>query len=141
MKANAPNVAAAWQFHEDGSTPPTGDAWVFVFGSNLSGRHGAGAALVALKRYGAVAGVGQGFQGRAYAIPTKGMKLEILELGPISLAVERFLNDARHMSHRMFFVTRIGCGLAGYEDRQIAPMFRRATANFSFPLPWRRYLT
>lgn len=129
-----------WRFHDDGSLPPAGAEWVFVFGSNLAGRHGAGAALVALKRYGAVRGIGEGLQGRSYAIATKGFRLEVLDLNRIASGVDRFVADASAMPERLFFVTRVGCGLAGYQDRQIAPLFRAAPGNCSFPEPWRPFL-
>lgn len=109
---------------------------VFVFGSNKAGIHGAGAALTAHKMYGAVLGQGEGMQGSSYAIPTKDEALETLPLFEISDCVSRFLEFARKNYDLSFFVTRIGCGLAGYDDRDIGPMFRGAPSNCELPYGW-----
>lgn len=113
---------------------------IFVFGSNLAGRHGAGAALAARKKWGAQYGVGKGPTGSAYAIPTKGMHLEILDLKEIEGYVNEFIEYANANHDMEFFVTRVGCGLAGYKDHEIAPLFRRAPHNCSMPYEWRDYL-
>jgi hypothetical protein len=109
---------------------------IFVFGSNLAGRHGAGAAKVARERYGAVYGVGEGATGRAYAIPTKDGYLRTLPLASIEASVRAFVDYARLHSRERFKVTRIGCGLAGLADVDIAPMFRGAPANCRLPDGW-----
>lgn len=127
-------------FHADNTTP-RGKQAVFVFGSNLAGRHGAGAAKVAHVNFGAEYCVGSGPTGRAYAIPTKGKRLEVLDLEQIREAVQHFLAHAQAHPQTEFFVTRIGCGLAGYDDGQIAPLFRDAPINCSLPEPWRRWMT
>lgn len=100
------------------------DNVIFVFGSNLAGRHGKGAALYAREHYGAKYGQGIGFQGRSYAIPTKNGRLEILGLAEITNHVKNFLIFAAQNRQYVFKVTEIGCGLAGYSPKQIAPMFR-----------------
>jgi hypothetical protein len=110
---------------------------VFVFGSNLAGRHGKGAALCARQEYGAEYGVGEGRTGNAYAIPTKGHRLEVLPLTSIEKSVRKFLAYAAQHSSEQFFVTRIGCGLAGYTDAQIAPFFKYAPPNVELPKEWR----
>jgi hypothetical protein len=102
---------------------------VFVFGSNLAGRHGKGAALTARKLYGAIYGQGEGRQGRSYAIPTKDEFLRPLPLEAIAMGVEQFISHARIRWHEIFYLTRIGCGLAGYDEHQIAPMFKHAPKN------------
>lgn len=131
----------SWTFHSDGTLPSTMDArWVLVFGSNLAGRHGAGAALVAAKHYGARYGVGEGMTGMAYAVPTKGRRLEVLDIDQVAAAVSRFVVVARSMPERMFWVTRVGCGLAGYKDKDIAPLFKDAPANCSFANEWKDLL-
>jgi hypothetical protein len=113
---------------------------IFVFGSNLAGRHGAGAAKCARENYGAKNGVGIGLTGQSYAIPTKGADLDVLALEYIHHQVKDFLEYARYYEHEVFFVTRIGCGLAGYTDAQIAPMFRGAPENCIFDIKWRDFL-
>ena len=110
---------------------------IFVFGSNLAGRHGKGAALHARKHYGAVYGVGNGRTGNAYAIPTKDQQLRTLPLFAIQPCVRAFLSYAREHPELTFQVTRIGCGLAGYTDIQIAPLFKGAPDNCLMPYEWR----
>lgn len=110
---------------------------IFVFGSNLAGRHGKGAALCARKEYGAIYGQGEGRQGESYAIPTKGYHLETLPLSHIGESVGRFLIYAASQPATSFTVTRIGCGLARYTDTDIAPMFRNAPPNCILPPGWR----
>lgn len=110
---------------------------IFVFGSNLAGIHGAGAADYARRNYGAELGVGVGPTGKAYAIPTKDRELNTLSLEVIANYVKDFLCYARIHPDLDFFVTAIGCGLAGYIPEQIAPMFNPAPENCSLPLSFR----
>lgn len=126
-------------YHQDGTSPSAEQ--VFVFGSNLSGHHGGGAARAAHQRYGAKWGAAEGVTGRSYAIPT----VQIDIAGPLALieiarSVERFLHYAATHPEGSFFVTRIGCGLAGHKDADIAPMFRDAALNCSLPEPWRTFV-
>lgn len=94
---------------------------VFVFGSNLQGIHGGGAARVARKLFGAVTGQGVGLQGQSYAIPTMQGGVET-----IKPYVDEFADFARSHPELTFYVTRIGCGIAGFKDEQIAPLFNSA---------------
>ena len=110
---------------------------VFVFGSNLAGRHGAGAARDARLEWEAKTGVGVGRTGWAYAIPTKDEKVRTLPLERIKPYVEEFMRYATEHPELKFLVTRIGCGLAGYVDAQIAPMFASAPQNCDLPQEWR----
>ncbi len=110
---------------------------IFVFGSNLAGRHGAGAALFALRHRGAIRGHGVGMQGDSYAIPTKDSKLATLPLHEIAPYVEEFIEYAATHPALAFEVTRVGCGLAGYTDENIAPLFKGAPDNCSLPSGWR----
>lgn len=105
---------------------------IFVFGSNLAGRHGAGAAKWARENKGAVYGVGRGLTGSAYAIPTKDENIVTRPLHLIQAEVESFLAFANLNPTKEFYVTNIGCGLAGYKPQQIAPMFRGAPINCHF---------
>jgi len=106
---------------------------VFVFGSNLSGRHGKGAALVAAKKFGALRGQAWGPMGRCYAIATKDHQLQTLPLDDIREQVVNFLYYAKAHPHQRFLVTAIGCGLAGYSPKDIAPMFSDHPANVALP--------
>lgn len=112
---------------------------IFVFGSNLKGRHGAGAALHARQHHGAVYGAWVGRTGNAYAIPTKDSTLRPLSLAAIKCYVADFLLYAAIHEDLEFNVTRIGCGLAGYKDEDIAPMFASATRNCKLPQEWVKY--
>jgi len=112
-------------------------ALIFVFGSNLAGRHGKGAALYALRNHGAILWQGEGMQGNSYAIPTKDRQLVPLPLPEIATHVQRFLDFAKEHPELQFHVTRVGCGLVGYTDEQIAPMFRGYTANCHIDPAWR----
>ena len=96
---------------------------IFVFGSNLAGRHGKGAALYARQNHGAIYGQGEGPQGSSYAIPTKDEKLKPLSPTEINYYVRRFISTAKNCTELTFNVTAIGCGLAGYSPAIIAPMF------------------
>jgi hypothetical protein len=109
----------------------------FVFGSNLAGRHGKGAALFARQNHGAIYGQGVGFQGHSYAIPTKDERLRTLPIGIIKKYVDEFLRQALHHPGHTFNVTRVGCGLAGYKDTDIAPLFKGAPPNCVLPPEWR----
>lgn len=117
---------------------------IFVFGSNEAGIHGAGAAKEAKKNHGAMYGVGKGLCGRSYAIPTKDKNIQTLPLDKIKIYVDEFLNFARQClttnPEYEFFVTRIGCGLAGYRNSQIAPMFSSAPSNCKLDEQWSPYL-
>jgi len=126
-------------YHPDNTTPKGRDA-VFVFGSNLAGRHGMGSAKVAHVNFAAKYGCGQGPTGRAYAIPTKDRHLNTLPLEDIHESVAAFIRYAQAKPKTQFFITRVGCGLAGYQDAQIAPMFAQASPNCSLPEPWREHL-
>lgn len=106
---------------------------VFVFGSNLAGRHGRGSAHEAMLRHGAKYGVGVGRCGNSYAIPTKDEQLRVLSLNCIAKYVEDFIAYAKAHPELTFDVVAIGCGLAGYEPSQIAPMFSGAPSNCNLP--------
>lgn len=116
-------------------------ATIFVFGSNLAGRHGKGAALHAQKFYGAIYGQGVGPQGQSYAIPTKCHYLQPLPLEVIARHVADFLTYARNNPELRFYLTPIGCGLAGFTPRQIAPMFRGVSENVEIPPAFMGWLT
>lgn len=103
---------------------------IFVFGSNLQGAHGGGAARVARQRFGAVMGQGVGLQGQSYAIPTMQGGVET-----IKPYVDQFIDFARECDQNTFWVTRIGCGIAGFTDEEIAPLFDEAYDLYNVRLP------
>ena len=94
---------------------------IFVFGSNLAGAHGGGAAWLAYQRFGAIWGQGVGLQGQSYGIPTMQGGVET-----IKPYVDEFIVFARQHPELRFLVTRIGCGIAGFEPEEIAPLFAEA---------------
>lgn len=94
---------------------------IFVFGSNLAGMHGGGAAYVAMEYFGAIWGQGVGLQGQCYAIPTMQGGVETIK--PYA---DEFICFAKAHQEYTFYVTRIGCGIAGFSDEQIAPLFHDA---------------
>jgi len=112
---------------------------IFVFGSNLAGRHGKGAALYARQNHGAIYGQGIGLQGTSYAIPTKDANIQTLKLVYIEKYVNDFIEHAKNNPTNTYKVTRIGCGLAGYKDHDIAPMFREAPSNCVLPEEWKNF--
>ena len=103
---------------------------IFVFGSNLAGAHGGGAARIALDCFGAVWGQGVGLQGQSYAIPTMQGGVETIK--PF---VDEFIDFARQHPELKFLVTRIGCGIAGFRDEEIAPLFTDAIEVENIILP------
>ena len=108
------------------------DSDIFVFGSNLAGIHGAGAAAHAHEKLGAEWGVGEGLTGECYALPTKDAHIQTLPLWFIKERVKVFLSIAEDSPSLTFLVTPIGTGLAGYTREEIAPMFKGAPSNCRF---------
>ena len=106
------------------------DDEIFVFGSNLAGYHGGGAARAAMEKFGAEWGKGVGLQGQSYAIPTMQGGVET-----IKPYVDEFIAFAKAHPELKFLVTRIGCGIAGFRDKDIAPLFRDAVDVENIFLP------
>ena len=103
---------------------------IFVFGSNLKGMHGGGAAYIAYRKFGAIMGQGVGLQGQSYAIPT--MQGGVETIRPY---VDEFIEFAKQHPELTFLVTRIGCGIAGFTDEEIAPLFEEAHSVENIVLP------
>ena len=103
---------------------------IFVFGSNLAGAHGGGAARLAYNRFGAIMGQGVGLQGQSYAIPTMQGGVET-----IKPYVDEFIEFARQHPEYQFLVTQIGCGIAGFTPMEIAPLFEDALDVENIILP------
>lgn len=117
------------------------DRHYFVFGSNEAGRHGKGAALCAKQYFGAIYGQGHGEQGNSYALATKDASLHSLSLDEIRENVRIFLQHAKNHPHKIFAVSRVGCGLAGYKDEDIAPMFKGSPSNVYFlEKSWKEFM-
>ena len=103
---------------------------IFVFGSNLEGMHGGGAASAAYNKFGAIWGQGVGLQGQSYGIPTMHGGIDV-----IKPYVDKFIDFAKSHPELKFLVTRIGCGIAGFRDEEIAPLFKDAIEIENIYLP------
>jgi len=130
--------------HTNGIIPENPEI-IWVFGSNLAGRHGAGAAKIAMKYFGAKYGNPEGPQGRSWAIPTKDKDIKTLPLDKIALSVANFVAASGAIKQpKHFFITSIGCGLAGYKPEEIAPMFKGVSIHYhhiyDFPHSWLQHL-
>jgi len=110
-----------------------GENEIFVFGSNLSGMHGGGAALLAYRKFGAIWGQGVGLQGQSYGIPT--MQGGVETIAPY---VDEFIAFAKAHPELLFYVTKIGCGIAGFTEEEICPLFAQAHGidNIILPRGW-----
>lgn len=114
------------------------DGEVFVFGSNLSGRHGAGAAKLAREKFGAVYGVGEGLRGKSYAFPTLDFDLEKLPLAELGISRDRLYRTCWAYPKLRFMLTKVGCGLAGYPEELMRELFYfDSPFNLVLPEDWR----
>ena len=108
---------------------------VFVFGSNMNGNHAGGAARTAVEEFGAIEGQAEGMQGESYAIPTLGKNMEKLPLESISASIDKLYQYADKYPHLEFYVTKIGLGIAGFEEKEIADLFKAKETPFNVVLP------
>ena len=111
------------------------DDQVFVFGSNMNGNHAGGAARVAVEKFGAIEGQAEGLQGQSYAIPTLSKKMQKLALSTVSKSLDTLISFAAENEHLTFFVTKIGCGIAGYSIEDIASVFKAKDFPSNVVLP------
>jgi len=127
-------------YHKDFSHPPEG--WIFVFGSNERGAHGAGAARYARDKLGAVTGIGMGETGRCYAIPTKDRDIVTLSIDKVALYVYAFCRFVISNPDKNFFITSVGCGLAGFHPKDMSILFDAIVGfpNVSFVEEWKPYI-
>jgi hypothetical protein len=112
---------------------------IFVFGSNLAGKHNGGGAKIAFEKFGAIYGQGVGSQGQSYAIPTLGFNFEKIPLAEIRTYIDLFFNYAYNHPQYEFLVTKIGCGIAGYRISEIAPLFLNPFKNIILPEEFVKY--
>lgn len=110
-----------------------GDGQFAVVPTNQSGIHGAGFARKAYLTWGIERGVGEGFSGHCYLLPTKDWNIKTRPLADIAISVNRFFNAAKEHPHITFLVPAVGCGLAGLSPEQIAPLFKGAPENVHLP--------
>lgn len=109
---------------------------IFVFGSNLSGWHSGGAALQAKRRFGAKQGRGEGMTGKCYAFPTLGIGMGKRTDRGLLTSVRRFYVVVRANPDKEFLLTKVGCGIAGYDEAYMKSLFRSAPANVVKPDDW-----
>lgn len=128
-----------FQYFKEGVDKPV-NGEIFVFGSNLAGIHGRGAARTALDEYGAEWKNPLGLQGSSYAIPTKNAIIKPLPIEAVKEFIKHFIAFAKANPDLNFFVTRVGCGLANFDDKTIAPLFKKAPKNCRFDMFWKKYL-
>jgi hypothetical protein len=112
------------------------DGEIFVFGSNLGGRHGAGAARTARWRFGAELGVGEGLTGQCYAFPTLDGNLAKLTMRELEASRDRLYLIAGLNPQLTFLLTRVGTGLAGYSEEEMSALFAEAPGNIVKPPGW-----
>jgi len=112
-----------------------GKDYVLGYGSNLRGRHGAGAAKFAAAQCGATEGIATGLDNNSYGIPTKDERIRTMPLSEIQPYIDQYIADAKRFTHLTFWTTKVGCGLAGYTVEQIAPMFKEAVGVKNICLP------
>lgn len=110
---------------------------IFVFGSNLAGRHGAGAARQAYKQFGAEYGVGEGMTGQSYAFPTLSRTLSQLSYVRLQIARDLLYHTCLEYSGMEFLLTKVGCGLAGYDESTMRGLFTDPPSNLVLPEDWR----
>lgn len=116
------------------------DDFIFVFGSNLRGAHGKGAAECAKNYFGAIYGKGEGIQGQSYAVPTKDHNIKTRSTSEIKPAVDRLIEFANEHRRLVFIITELGTGLAGIDPAAMAGLFYRAPLNCVLPFEWGEYL-
>lgn len=109
------------------------DNQIFVFGSNLAGKHNGGGAKIALEKFGAIYGEGVGIQGQSYAIPTLDANLKKIDLTEIKFYIDMFFQFAYNHPQYEFLVTKIGCGIAGYDVSEVAPLLLNPFKNIILP--------
>jgi hypothetical protein len=109
---------------------------IFAFGSNQRGAHGGGAARLAKDKFGAQEGVGEGLTGQSYAFPTLTANFEKVSRASLEVSRDRLFATARQHPDKTFLLTKVGCGIAGFTEDEIRPLFTNAPANVVLPEDW-----
>jgi hypothetical protein len=129
-----------YQYHDESIVKSLPENTIFVFGSNMAGHHAGGAAKTAQQYFGAMAGVGRGWSGQSYAIPTMNEHLQQMPLSQIQHYVDDFKTYTKNHPKNKYFLTSVGCGIAGYKVEEIAPMFKGISHNVIFPQSFRAFV-
>lgn len=114
------------------------DNEVFVFGSNMLGHHAGGAAKQAHKQFGAEWGIAEGLTGQCYAFPTLEREMTKRGIPALERSRDRLFATARALPEKTFLLTKVGCGIAGYSEEKIKPLFNNAPSNVVLPEDWRK---
>jgi len=130
----------SYQYHDETIVTELPEDTVFVFGSDLAGRHDSGAARVAAQHFAAVKGVGRGWAGQSFAIPTLNEHMQQMPLSQIAHYVDDFKIYAKNHPKMKYFLTALGCGIAGYKVSEIAPLFKGIHSNVIFPESFRPFI-
>ena len=129
-----------YHYHDETIVKSLPEDTVCVFGSNMAGTHAGGAAKIALLHFGAMKGAGRGWAGQSYAIPTMNEHLQQMPLSQIQHYIDDFKIYTKNHPKMTYFLTSIGCGIAGYKVEEIAPMFKGISHNVIFPASFRPFV-
>ena len=129
-----------YQYHDESIIKYLPEDTVFVFGSNMAGTHQGGAAKTALLNFGAMKGVGRGWSGQSFAIPTMNEHLQQMPLSQIQHYIDDFKIYTKNHPKTKYFITAVGCGVAGYTVEEIAPMFKGISHNVILPVSFRAFV-
>lgn len=129
-----------YNYHTEAIVTRLPDDQVFVFGSNLAGLHRGGAARTAKDHFGALQGVGRGWSGQSFAIPTLNEHFQPMPLSQIEYYLQDFKLYTKNHPKQTYFITAIGCGGAGYQPKDIAPLFKDIANNVILPIRFQKYL-
>lgn len=129
-----------YNYHTEAIVTRLPEDQVFVFGSNLAGLHRGGAAKTAKENFGALQGVGRGWSGQSFAIPTLNEHFQPMPLSQIEYYLQDFKLYTRNHPKITYFITAIGCGGAGYHPKDIAPLFKDISDNVILPIRFQQYL-
>lgn len=129
-----------YHYHDESIIKTLPEDTVFVFGSNMAGTHQGGAAKTAHLHFGATKGVGRGWAGQSFAIPTMNEHLQQMPLSQIQHYIDDFKIYTKNHPKMKYFITSVGCGVAGYKVEEIAPMFKGISRNVIFPASFRPFV-
>lgn len=129
-----------YNYHNETMITQLTENQVFVFGSNLAGLHRGGAAKIAKDRFGALQGIGRGWSGQSFAIPTLNEHFQPMPLSQIAHYIDDFKIYTNNHPQQTYFVTSVGCGGAGYQPKDIAPLFKGISNNVILPIRFKNFV-
>ncbi len=129
-----------YQYHDETHIHQLPQDTVFVFGSNLAGKHDCGAALTAFEHFGAMTHFGRGWSGQSFAIATANEHQQAMPIHQIAHYIDDFIIYTKNHPRQTYFVTAVGCGHVGYDAKDIAPLFQGISENVILPMRFKAYL-